>query len=584
MNIPIRQYVALLVDYIRPQRNRVAVLAALMFSGLALQLINPQLMRYVIDSALARSPMETVTLAAALFFIAAFVQQILSVLTSYISETIAWTATNALRLDLAKHALMLDQAYHNLHTPGEMIERIDGDITILSNFFSQFILQVVGNALLIIGVLLLFLREDWHVCLALTIFVVVTLGVLVRLRGISLPHWKAARQASGEMYGFIEERLAGTQDIRSNGAVPYIMRRFFELGRRVLRSQIRAALVTNMMVNMTFVLFAVGNALAFGVGALLYFQGAISLGTVYLIFYYVNVIQRPLDLITMQLQDLQQAGASIARIRDLRNEKPTVVEGAREALPALPTGALGVELDHVTFGYDPAEVILHDFSLSVRPGRILGLLGRTGSGKTTITRLLLRLYDPQSGTVRLNGMDVRDLRFGALRRGVSMVTQTVQLFNAAVRDNMTLFDEHISDDQLWAALRDLGLEKWVASLPDGLDTPLASGSGGLSAGEAQLLAFTRIFLRKPGLVILDEASSRLDPATEQLLERAIDKLTQDRTAIIIAHRLATVARADDIVIIEDGRILEQGERAALAADPNSRFAQLLQTGLEEVLS
>ena len=165
-----------------------------------------------------------------------------------------------------------------------------------------------------------------------------------------------------------------------------------------------------------------------------------------------------------------------------------------------------------------------------------------------------------------------------------MVTQDVQLFRASVRDNLTFFDPEASDNAIMDVLVDLGLESWVRSLPDGLDTQLESGSGGLSAGEAQLLAFTRIFLKDPGLVILDEASSRLDPATEQLIERAVDKLLADRTGIIIAHRLATVTRADDVLILDAGRVVEFGERAALAADPGSRFSTFLRVGLEEMLA
>ena len=165
-----------------------------------------------------------------------------------------------------------------------------------------------------------------------------------------------------------------------------------------------------------------------------------------------------------------------------------------------------------------------------------------------------------------------------------MVTQDVQLFQASVRDNLTLFDRTISDDRIKAVIDQLELSEWYAALPDGLDTPLETGGRGLSAGEAQLLAFTRVFLRDPGLVILDEASSRLDPATEQLIERAVDKLLQNRTAIIIAHRLATVQRADEIMILQDGHVIEHGDRARLASDPNSHFAQLLQTGLEGMLA
>jgi ABC-type multidrug transport system fused ATPase/permease subunit len=219
----------------------------------------------------------------------------------------------------------------------------------------------------------------------------------------------------------------------------------------------------------------------------------------------------------------------------------------------------------------------------VAPGEVVGLLGRTGSGKTTLTRLLLRLYDPTAGTIRLGGVDLRDAHRADLRRHIGVVTQDVQLFQASVRDNLALFDTRISDARILAALDELGLGEWARTLPEGLDTVLAAGGGGLSAGEAQLLAFTRVFLKDPGLVILDEASSRVDPATERLIERAVGKLLQNRTGIIIAHRLGTVERADTILILDEGRIAEHGPRVTLATDPGSRFAGLLRTGAAEVL-
>jgi ATP-binding cassette, subfamily B, bacterial len=190
--------------------------------------------------------------------------------------------------------------------------------------------------------------------------------------------------------------------------------------------------------------------------------------------------------------------------------------------------------------------------------------------------LLLRLYDPQQGVIRLGGVDLRDLRLADLRRSIGIVTQDVQLFQATVRDNLTLFDTTITDAQISEVLGELGLGDWLTTLPHGLDTELVTG-GGLSAGQAQLLAFARVFLRTPGLVILDEASSRLDPATERLLERAVERLLHNRTAIVIAHRLSTVQQVDEILI-------EAGPRAQLAADPTSRFARLLQRGLEPVIS
>jgi ABC-type multidrug transport system fused ATPase/permease subunit len=197
--------------------------------------------------------------------------------------------------------------------------------------------------------------------------------------------------------------------------------------------------------------------------------------------------------------------------------------------------------------------------------------------------LIFRLYDVKSGTINVDETPICDLQLQTLRRRVAIVTQDVQLFRASVRDNLTVFDRSIPDEQILKTLQDMELGDWYRSLPRGLDTELDTGSRSLSAGEAQLLAFTRVFLRDPGLVILDEASSRLDPATEGRLERAVEKLLQNRTAIIIAHRLHTVHRADEIMILESGTVSEYGERKQLAADPNSRFFQLVQTGLEEML-
>jgi ABC-type multidrug transport system fused ATPase/permease subunit len=238
-------------------------------------------------------------------------------------------------------------------------------------------------------------------------------------------------------------------------------------------------------------------------------------------------------------------------------------------------------------GEDEKDLVLRDVSFHLKPGRVVGLLGRTGSGKTTLTRLVFRLYDPDLGSITLgaeDGMvDVRRTQVQELRRRIGMVTQNIQLFHATVRENLTFFDDSIPDARILEAVSDLGLDDWFKALPNGLDTELESGGGGLSAGEAQLLAFTRIFLRDPGLIILDEATSRLDPATESLIERAVDKLVRNRSAIIVAHRLGTVQRADDILILENGRTIEYGERAHLAEDPSSRFYHLLETGLEEVL-
>ncbi|MHB0876657.1 MAG: ABC transporter ATP-binding protein [Anaerolineae bacterium] len=579
MKIPLRQYWQLLSRYIEPQRRRVLLLGLLIFTSIGLQLASPQIQRYFIDAALAGAAFQSLLRAALTFIVLAVLQQVASVAATYYSENVGWTATNALRSDLMRHCLHLDMSFHNKRTPGEMIERVDSDVMALSNFFSQFTIQVLGNALLLLAVLALLFREDWRVGSALAAFVGVDLLLMNRLRSIAVPHWTAARQASADLYGFLEERLAGTEDIRACGAKAYVMRRFYELLRSLMRKYMRAGLMGGVVANSTTFLFAAGNAVALAVGAYVYWQGSITIGTVYLIFSYTNLLARPIRALSQQLEDLQRAGAGVSRVQELMRTPSQMDTGGRQLLPP---GPLAVEFDAVSFGYGE-EPVLHDVSFRLAPGQVLGLLGRTGAGKTTISRLLFRLYDVDAGAIRLGGVDCREVEPADLRRRVGMVTQNVQLFHASLRDNLTFFDRGIGDERILEVIGELGLRRWFEALPAGLDTELESG-GGLSSGEAQLLALTRVFLRDPGLVILDEASSRLDPATEQLLEGAVEGLLHDRTGIIIAHRLGTVQRADAIMILEEGRIVEQGERVRLAEDLNSRFHGLLRTGLEEVLA
>jgi len=580
MVIQFRHYWNLLVIYLKPQWIRVAVLAVLLFSSIGLQLVNPQIIRYFIDTTQARGAVGTLLIAAGLFIAIALVQRIFAFRSTYVAENVGWTATNALRADLALHCLRLDMSFHKKRTPGEMIERIDGDVTALANFFSQFVINMLGNAIVIIGILLLLFREDWRIGLGLTVYSILTVVVLSLLQRIAVSSWSAERQVNAETYGFLEERISGTEDIRASGAEPYTMLRLYQFMRRMLQTRRIAGMMSNFTYVSTNTLYVIGYTVGLALGAYLYSQKQVSIGTAYLIVFYIGMLSRPLENIREQFEDLQEAAASIGRVEELFQRQPEVRETVRTTLPP---GKVSVEFRDVAFSYDQQEHVLQDVSFKLPPGKVLGLLGRTGSGKTTLARLLFRLYDPARGAICLDGVDIRDISLGDLRDYVGMVTQDVQLFQASIRDNLTFFSKRVDDTQIEHILDELGLRQWVQSLPDGLNTHLAAGGEGLSAGEAQLLAFTRVFLKNPGLVILDEASSRLDPLTENLLERAMDQLLQDRTGIIIAHRLQTVYRADDIMILEHGRIVEYGSRASLAQNPASRFYGLLQTGLEEVL-
>ena len=581
MNLSFKSYWNLLSDHIRPQKGRFVLLAVSLFGSIGLRILAPQIMRQFIDEALAGKALQTLTTTAVAFIGIALIQQAVGIGVKYLGENVAWTATNDLRAELAWHALNLDMRFHNDHTPGELIERIDGDVTELATFFSQFALNLIANGLLLVGILIALFIEDWRAGLAFTVYSILTVTILGRLKDIAVPHQKARREAEAQLYGFIEEQLAGTEDIRSSGAVDFSLQELFRHHSIILghnrKSHFKRWIIENAM---GFALTA-GNLLAIVSGYWLFSLNIITIGTVYLFVHYINLLEEPFWAMTHEIESFQTIGACVERLTEFRNFKPEVSDGAGPEISSTP---LALTFDDVTFSYNGDDNVLKTLSFDLKPGSILGLLGRTGSGKTTIGRLIFRLYDVNSGCIKINETDLREAQVKSLRRNIAIVTQDVQLFRANIRDNLTFFDRTIPDEKIIATLEELELGEWYQNLPKGLDTELDTGSRSLSAGEAQLLAFTRVFLRNPGLVILDEASSRLDPATEQKLERAIDKLLKGRTAIIIAHRLDTVHRADEIMILDKGQMSEYGDRRQLAANPSSRFYQLLQTGMEEVLA
>ncbi len=581
MKIGLHQHWNLLVDYLKPQKGRVIKLAIALLANIGLQLVSPQILRYFIDAAVTSGSGQNLLLTALLYIGVALVTPVTSIAATYYGENVAWRATNTLRADLVEHCLRLDLSFHKFCTPGELVERIDGDVHTLAQFFSKFTIYVFGNLLLMLGIIFVLFAEDWRTGLATTLFALIALSTLMSLRSIAVPHWRIYRQISAEFFGFVGEQLAGMEDIRANGAKSYVMQRFHKILQDWLPIFHKARFADTILWGTTNGIFTLGNAIALSMGAYLWSQNIITIGTVYLLYYYADLLGQPIERLRTQFEDLQQAEASIYRIQDLLQVQSQLSSGGEKQLPH---GALSVTFENVSFSYNDQELVLQNISFDLPPGHVLGLLGRTGSGKSSLARLLLRLYDPQSGSIRLSGVPINQTPLTDLPNLVGLVTQDVQLFQTTVRNNLTFFNQNISDERIYETLEILGLSEWLHSLPQGLDTNLGPDSSGLSAGQAQLLAFTRVFLKDPGLVILDEASSRLDPMTEKLIEKAINKLLIGRTSIIIAHRLTTVEKANQILILEQGRVSEYGQREKLTQDSHSRFAQLLKTGSIDLLT
>lgn len=580
MQISLVPYQQLWRTYLSPLRGKVALLGVLLIAGIGMELAGPLLTAGFIDGARAGAAARTLLWLAITYLLVGISGQACNAVGNYVAADVGWLATNQLRGDLVRHCLALELSFHHAHTPGEMIERIDGDITKLSNLFSVLVFRILGSVLKLIGALIvLYLTIHWLTGLSMTVFVLLAFYVLLQRRMVAIKAFRAEREAIAVQYGFLEERLGGMEDLRANGATAYVLRRFLQIARPVFFTMRGAAMARAGMWLTAGMLFALGTVTMLGFGAYLFSTGHLSLGCVVLLFQYRTMLYNPLEQITRQLQDLQEAGASIGRVQELFALRPAITDG-----PGAQPADAAIAFEQVTFCYHPEQPVLHNISFQLAPGRTLGLLGRTGSGKSTLTRLLFRLYDVEQGCIRLGGVDLRAMRQRDLRRQIGMVTQDVQLFQASVRDNLTFFDPDIPDERILKVISEMELQEWYDALPHGLDTRIEAGGAGLSAGQAQLLAFTRVFLTNPRVVLLDEPSSRLDPATERLVERAVAELLAGRTCIIIAHRLATVQHVDEIMILHDGQVLEYGERTVLAADPDSHFSQLLQAGLEKEMA
>ena len=379
--VPLRHYATLLIRYLRPHWKRVVFLGVFMFTGIGLNLLNPQIVRYFIDTAQSDGAVQNLVWAGIAFLAIGIIRQGVQIVSSYLGQDVGWRATNQMRNTLAHHCLNLDMGFHHAHTPGEMIERVDGDTTALSNFFSQFVIHVIGSAFFLFGVLILVFREDWRVGVALTAFSILAFVVFNLTRNIAVPIYTAERESYARLYGFIEERLLGLEDIRTNGAGDYTVNRFYGVNNGVFARVKKSEIMSEGLRAITGIMFALGYALAMGMGIWLYREGTFTIGAVFLIFHYTSMLREPLFQISQQINDLQRATAGLKRIEELHRIQTRILDGSEKL--ATPSGKLevmplGIAFENVHFAYNPGDSVLRNISFSLDPGKTLGLFGAHG--------------------------------------------------------------------------------------------------------------------------------------------------------------------------------------------------------------
>ena len=563
-----------LAALLRPDRGRWIALGLLVAVASALGLAGPVVIRRIIDQATEGATTADIVRLAVVFLVIAGAAQLAQVAVAWSATVAAWSTTNELRLSMTDHVLTLDHEFHRTHTPGELIQRVDGDVTSVSDFLGQVVPKALGSIFLVVGMNTVLFVIDWRLALGMIAYLGFAATVLAANRHRAISEAASEMGEYARLYGGIEERLTASEDLRANGATVYAVDRFVTESSAVLVSSVARERAFMSMWWAVQGSLAVGIAVALLAGAALVRSGAITLGTAFLIFQYVLAVSRPLEEVVHQLETVQKAVGAMQRVAALNAIRPAVLdEGSTSPAP----GPLAISIRNVSFDYGDDQPVLADVDLEIAAGRSVGVVGRTGSGKTTFSRLVLRLTETMTGEVLLGGVPIADIPVAELRRRVALIPQEVELFSGTIRDNVTLFDDEPADTQVIDALENVGLGALAAG---SIDRQLGAGGEGLSAGESQLLALARVWIRQPDLIVLDEATARVDPETEARIDAAVGRLMEGRTTLVIAHRLSTLQTLDEIVVFDQGRVAEHGRRSDLSADGSSRFAQLLELALE----
>jgi ABC-type multidrug transport system fused ATPase/permease subunit len=566
-----------LVAQLRPYRGRVA----LMFLGLLLAtaagLAPPYLAGRAIDSGILTGDVAALDRIVAAFVVVAVVYAAATYLQTYMVGWVGTRVLQDLRQRVFAHIQSMSIGFFTRRSPGVLISRMTNDIEALNQLVTTGVVTMFSSTLTLLGVVVILLVLD--VQLALVTFLTFPLLAIasVIFRIVSAGAYRATRERIAAITAYLQESLSGVRVVRSFGQEP---RHLDEM--TALNEANRAVNMKTVYLNASYfpaveMLSAIGTAVILLYGGAQAIDGAIHVGVIVTFVGYLNTFFDPIQQLSQLYTTYQQGMAALDKIFDLLDTEPDMVDAPGAIDPGTLRGE--IELDGVWFSYgEKGEAgegtwALEDVDLHVPPGQTLALVGATGAGKSTFAKLVARFYDPQQGTVRVDGHDLRGVRQRALRRQLGIVPQEGFLFSGTVRENVAFGRPEASDDEIDAAVAAVGATEFVAALPDGLDTQIGERGIQLSAGQRQLVAFARALLAEPRILILDEATSNVDVRTEKTIERGLERLLHGRTAIVIAHRLSTIRRAGKIVVLEGGRIAEQGTHDELikAGGPYSKL-------------
>ena len=589
--------------YALPYTGLLAVFLFVVVVDAAVTIINPLLYRHIINNGILKGNAPLIIKFAILVGCLGLFDGALGLAQTYLASKIGAEIVLSLRNRLFQHIQQMPLAFFSRTQTGALVSRLNTDVQGARTAFTDILSNVIGNLIAVILILGAMFTLSWSI----------TLGALILLPIFVLParHWGRKLQAitretldlAGNMNNLMVERfnVAGALLSKLFGHPDEDARVFEEKAWRVSDISIKLAIYGRLFFTALVVVATVASALAYGWGGVLVIHHILDIGTVIALTAYLGRLYTPLVGLSNAQVSVMTALVSFERVFEVL-DLPPMIQQSPHAVP-MPAGPASIEFDHVTFRYPSAaevslaslesvavpdkreqKTVLHDISFRIAPGQLVALVGPSGAGKTTITHLVPRLYDAQGGAVRISDTDVRDLQLDSLNRRIGVVTQDAHLFHDSIRANLLYAKPDATDDQIRAALREAQILDLIESLPDKFDTMVGERGYRFSGGEKQRIAIARLLLKAPDIVILDEATAHLDSESEAAIQRAFETALAGRTSIVIAHRLSTVLKADEILVVQNGRIVQRGTHAALLAEQGiytelyqRQFAEAVQT-------